>query len=112
MLWLQFLWETYKTVLDILRTNQKLEQLYHHTTRHAFHFCIKYERKAEFRRLSEILRIHFSNITRYPQQLEMLVQSEDSLPLRLQTAFQQLNTAAQLELWQGACGGGVSFLFF
>ncbi len=100
--WLKFLWETYKTVLDILRTNQKLESLYHHTARHAFHFCIKYERKTEFRRLSEILRIHFSNITRYPQQLEALVQSEDSLPLRLQTAFAQLNTAAQLELWQEA----------
>lgn len=39
--WLKFLWESYKTVLDILRTNQKLEGLYHHAARHAFHFCIK-----------------------------------------------------------------------
>lgn len=47
----------------------------------------RYERKTEFRRLSEILRIHFSNITRYPQQLEALVQSDESLPLRLQVSF-------------------------
>jgi translation initiation factor 3 subunit A len=39
--WLKFLWESYKTILDILRTNQKLEGLYHHAARHAFHFCIK-----------------------------------------------------------------------
>jgi hypothetical protein len=37
----------------------------------------RYERKTEFRRLSEILRVHLSNITRYPAQLEALVQSED-----------------------------------
>lgn len=37
--WLKFLWETYRAVLDILKTNTKLEHVYHATCIKAFTFC-------------------------------------------------------------------------
>ena len=39
--WLKFVWEAYRSVLDILRTNSKLERVYHETSVKAFEFCRK-----------------------------------------------------------------------
>jgi len=35
----RFLWDTYKVVLDVLKSNSRLEEVYHETARHAFEFC-------------------------------------------------------------------------
>jgi translation initiation factor 3 subunit A len=48
--WLKFLWETYRTVLDILRNNAKLETLYH--VRTAPRFLDDAEPLHEFRTFS------------------------------------------------------------
>jgi translation initiation factor 3 subunit A len=60
--WFKFLWETYRTVLEILRNNSKLEALYAMTAHRAFHFCLQYKRTTEFRRLCEIIRNHLVNL--------------------------------------------------
>jgi translation initiation factor 3 subunit A len=62
---LKFLWEIYRAVLDILRSNSKLEHVYHATAQSAFHFCREYSRRLEFRRLSELLRMHLGNLQKY-----------------------------------------------
>lgn len=62
---LKFLWETYRTVLDILRTNSKLEHLYHSAALGALKFCRAYRRKTEFRRLCDMLRQHLGNLQKY-----------------------------------------------
>eukprot|EP00953_Heterococcus_sp_UTEX-ZZ885_P009562 5620-Heterococcus_DN1.PRE.5 len=63
--WLKFLWEAYRAVLDILKTNTKLEHVYHNTCIKAFHFCKTYARTTEFRRLCDTLRQHISNLQKH-----------------------------------------------
>lgn len=101
--WLKFLWETYRTVLDILKNNSRLEVMYQSTAHQAFQFCLKYTRKTEFRRLCELLRNHLQNAAKYQTQIHAINLSDpDTLQRHLDTRFQQLNVAVDLELWQEA----------
>ncbi|KAJ6260973.1 Eukaryotic translation initiation factor [Drechslerella dactyloides] len=101
--WLKFLWETYRTILDILRNNARLETMYQQTASQAFQFCLKYTRKTEFRRLCELLRNHLQNASKYSAQMHAInLNDPDTLQRHLDTRFQQLNAAAELELWQEA----------
>jgi translation initiation factor 3 subunit A len=101
--WLKFLWETYRTVLDILRNNARLEIMYQSTALQAFQFCLKYTRKTEFRRLCELLRNHVQNAAKYASQMHAInLNDPDTLQRHLDTRFQQLNVAVELELWQEA----------
>ncbi|KAI9308345.1 hypothetical protein BJ944DRAFT_156433 [Cunninghamella echinulata] len=101
--WLKFLWEVYRTVLDILRNNARLETLYHQVTNKALSFCLTYSRKTEFRRLCEILRNHFQNVSKYSHQPHSInLNDPDTLQQYLNVRFNQLNAAAELELWQEA----------
>ncbi|KAL1954974.1 hypothetical protein VTO42DRAFT_381 [Malbranchea cinnamomea] len=99
--WLKFLWETYRTVLEILKNNARLEIMYQTTALQAFQFCLKYTRKTEFRRLCELLRNHVQNAAKYSAQMNAINLSDpDTLQRHLDTRFQQLNVAVELELWQ------------
>lgn len=99
--WLKFLWETYRTVLEILKNNARLEVMYQSTALQAFQFCLKYTRKTEFRRLCELLRNHVQNAAKYSAQMHAINLSDpDTLQRHLDTRFQQLNVAVELELWQ------------
>lgn len=101
--WLKFLWETYRTVLDILRNNARLEIMYQSTAMQAFEFCQKYTRKTEFRRLCELLRNHVQTAAKYSSQMHAInLNDPDTLQRHLETRFQQLNVAVELELWQEA----------
>ena len=101
--WLKFLWETYRTVLDIFKNNARLEVMYQTTAHQAFQFCLKYTRKTEFRRLCELLRNHLQNAAKYQQQVHAINLSDpDTLQRHLDTRFMQLNVAVELELWQEA----------
>ena len=62
---LKFLWETYRAVLDILRSNSKLEHVYHTAAQAALRFCRKYHRRMEFRHLCDMLRTHLGNLRQF-----------------------------------------------
>jgi translation initiation factor 3 subunit A len=62
---LKFLWEIYRAVLDILRSNSKLEHVYHITAQSALKFCKTYYRKMEFRHLCDMLRMHLGNLRQF-----------------------------------------------
>ncbi|XP_020591275.1 eukaryotic translation initiation factor 3 subunit A [Phalaenopsis equestris] len=101
--WFKFLWETYRTVLEILRNNSKLEALYSMTAHRAFQFCKQYKRTTEFRRLCEIIRNHLANLNKYRDQRDRPdLTAPESLQLYLDTRFEQLKIATDLELWQEA----------
>ncbi|XP_059652352.1 eukaryotic translation initiation factor 3 subunit A [Cornus florida] len=102
--WFKFLWETYRTVLEILRNNSKLEALYAMTAHRAFQFCKQYRRTTEFRRLCEIIRNHLANLNKYRdhQRDRPDLSAPESLQLYLDTRFEQLKIATELELWQEA----------
>lgn len=101
--WLRFVWESYRIVLDLCRHNARLEALYREIVERAFNFVRVYQRKAEFRRLCEILRHHLGLIVRFPTQLNgVLLSSPESHQIQLDIRFGQLNLATELELWQEA----------
>jgi hypothetical protein len=62
---LKFLWEIYRSVLDILRSNSKLEHVYHHAAMGALKFCRIYNRRMEFRHLCDMLRVHLGNLRQF-----------------------------------------------
>jgi translation initiation factor 3 subunit A len=69
----------------------------------AFEFCQKYTRKTEFRRLCELLRNHVQTAAKYSAQMHAInLNDPDTLQRHLETRFQQLNVAVELELWQEA----------
>jgi translation initiation factor 3 subunit A len=99
----KYLWECYRTILDVLRNNARLEVLYHQTARAAFDFCKRFGRNMEFRRLCEILRSHLVSVQRFANQTNAVdLNNADTQTLYLETRFQQLKMAAELELWQEA----------
>jgi translation initiation factor 3 subunit A len=101
--WLKFLWESYRTALETLKNNARLQVIYHQIAQQAFQFCLKHQRKVEFRRLCETLRLHLSNVAKYAHQSHAInLQDPDTLQHYLDARFAQLNASVELELWQEA----------
>jgi len=104
--WFKFLWEAYRSMLEILRNNARLEGLYAGVANRALAFCLQYRRSTEFRRLCDILRNHLKNLDtpqrRMPRaDLPDLTKSDTSRRY-LQTRFEQLRVASELSMWQEA----------
>ncbi|KAF2288285.1 hypothetical protein GH714_005811 [Hevea brasiliensis] len=71
------------------------------TAHRAFQFCKQYKRTTEFRRLCEIIRNHLANLNKYRDQRDRPdLSTPESLQLYLDTRFEQLKVATELELWQ------------
>ena len=69
--WVKFLWESYRNILELTKNNQTFEKLYTEVAKEgmecvtmmmcnhgdvfalAFHFCIDYKRRTEFRKLCD-----------------------------------------------------------
>ncbi|KAH8295198.1 hypothetical protein KR018_008457 [Drosophila ironensis] len=101
--WVKFLWESYCQCLELLRVNTHCEALYHDIARMAFQFCLKYNRKSEFRRLCDKLRKHLEDICKSSNQTTgVSINKVETQQLCLDTRLYLLDSAIQMELWQEA----------
>ena len=109
--WVKFLWESYRQCLDLLKNNSRTERLYHDIAHQAFRFCIKYNRKTEFRKLCDNLHTHLDILKKqqlqnqqigHQQQNAINLSSPESQAMHLETRLVQLDSAIQMELWQEA----------
>ena len=103
MPWVKFLWESYCQCLELLRTNVRVERLYHDIAQQAFRFCLKYQRKTEFRKLCDKLRNHLDLILKQtPSPVTINLNNAETQQMNLDTRLVQLDAAIQMELWQEA----------
>jgi len=103
MPWVKFLWESYCQCLELLRTNIRVERLYHDIAQQAFRFCLKYQRKTEFRKLCDKLRNHLELVLKQtPSQMSINLNNAETQQMNLDTRLAQLDAAIQMELWQEA----------
>lgn len=121
--WLRLSWESFRLVLELLSSNSRLEVAYSSAVQKAYQFCVKYNRKYEFRRLCDLLRVqtlhaqnqqpytyqppqnhhHYHQQPYYNRSNDIIdFQSPETLQRYLDTRFAQLNYAVDLELWQEA----------
>lgn len=102
--WMRFLWDIYRTVLDIVKSHVKLESVYHEMAVRAFSFCVRYTRFMEFRRLCDMMRQHLNTLIKYPrtQANDVQISVPETVARHVETRFTQLQSAVELQHWQEA----------
>lgn len=55
--WVKFLWESYRNMLELLKNNLVNLTVYSDVAKSAFKFCLNYQRRMEFRKLCDIVRL-------------------------------------------------------
>jgi len=106
--YIKFLWESFRAILDLVRNKPKLELTYYNTAVKAMRFCVTYERKQEFKRIGEMLRLHFAQLITHGSANSAMISvssiqaSQNSLNCLYGARFEYLNCSVRLELWQEA----------
>jgi len=100
----RFLWDTYKVILDVLKSNVRLEEVYHETAQHALEFCRQNKRVAEFKKLIDSLRKNWQDFFRRTGTMQNQVNpsNPETISRTIETRFSQLRTATELDLWREA----------
>ena len=96
--WVRHMWDTFRNVLETLRNNPVLENLYHGVAVRAMNFCKQYNRGAEFRKLCNMLRAHWTAQKGNAETQDRPITSE-SVDKHLVTRFVQLEHCAEMSLW-------------
>lgn len=103
--WVRFTWESYRSVLELVRNNSQLEITYSGVVSRTMQFCLKYNRKNEFKRLADMLRQHL-DAANYQQNKNgtniVDLSDNDTLQRYLDQRFQLVQCSVKLELWHEA----------
>lgn len=73
--------------------------------RQAFRFCVKYQRKTEFRKLCEILRKHLDQLKLHSSSNTISLNNVETHAKNMETWLAQLDNAITMELWQVCLAG-------
>ena len=100
----KFMWEAYKTLLDLTKTNSKLFSLYALILKDCFSFCGENQRNHEFKALCDSLRNHLftlkknENKPNFANKIQM--SDPNILKILIQTSLNQIETANKLKEWE------------
>ena len=107
--WVRFLWESYRSVLDVTKGNDRLVEVYHSTCARAYTFCAEYERTFEIRKLNDTIRKHMADHEKYYDQDMTSGKKPFLIPLdadtyerHLDTRFLALEAAIKIKQWNQA----------
>ncbi|XDT06965.1 PCI domain profile [Nakaseomyces glabratus] len=103
--WMRFSWESYRTALDLLRNNSQLEITYSGVVSRTMQFCLKHQRKNEFKRLAEMLRQHLDTANYHQSKFgsnQVDLSDADTLQRYLDQRFQLVDASVKLGLWHEA----------
>jgi translation initiation factor 3 subunit A len=102
----KFIWDTYKVLLDLTKTNSKLLSLYSQILKSAFVFCKENKRKVEFKRLCDSVRGYLQTLIKTEKkqffQNKVQISRPEVLKILIQIRISLLDTATELEQWQEA----------
>lgn len=102
---LKLVWEGYKSIVETVRVNQKLENVYMATLSKIFDFVDRYNRVQEFKSFCKSLRTGlqtaFSKRDKYEQQKSIYIDIEktDVNTRNIEIRMEQFKVATKLGLW-------------
>ncbi|KAI3643951.1 hypothetical protein MP228_010115 [Amoeboaphelidium protococcarum] len=101
----RFHWESFRSILDLLKMNAKVELIYHKVALQAFDFCVKYQRKTELRRIADLLRNHVQSLHKIQsssnaQTYNIDLMDDGSFKNHIEVRVKLLQAAKQLNLFQ------------
>ena len=100
----KFIWEAYKTLLDLTKTNAKLFNLYAQILKDCFTFCGENQRNHEFKALCDSVRNHLYAIKKNENKPnftnKIQISDPNILQILIQTSLNQIETANKLEEWE------------
>lgn len=100
---LKFQWDVYRSVLDLLRNNQRLDVLYQEIILKSIQFCLKLGRVNEYRKLCELCRKHLRAIIEHQeQQNHVEIYTSEMFCVYVKTRLSLLENSIKLKMWQEA----------
>jgi translation initiation factor 3 subunit A len=107
--WIKFLWEAYRSVLEVTKNNNRLIDVYQSTCLRAYKFCEKYERTLEFRKLNDMIKKHLQDSIKYydkdresGKKQSLIELNAEYFELHLDSRFIGLKAATDMKQWNQA----------
>ena len=107
--WIKFMWEAYRSVLEVTKNNKSLIEVYQNTCVRAYKFCSTYERTLEFRKLNDMIKKHLQDSIKYydkdresGKKHSLIELDADYFELHLDTRFIGLEIATEMKQWNQA----------
>lgn len=106
----KLLMEAYRTELELIYKNKKLEEMYCHVAKKALKMCKKYSKKSDFKKLCEVIRMHqYQNVKTSEKPASapgmafaLNIKDEDTNDRLMDLRMFQIEITKEMDLWQDA----------